>query len=164
MCEIIIGPGFGFTVIVMVAVAAHNPAVGVNVYKVVVVLFNAGDQVPVTPLVEVVGNAASTAPEQTGATCTNSGTVSVPVDVIVTGAWVVQPLASFTVTVYDPAGSPVKTLLAWNVTALRLYVSAPVPPVAVAVIVPSLSPPQDAGDALRVSEGAGRFNTVTGID
>ena len=53
-----------FTVMVIEAVVAHKPAVGVNVYKVVVVLFNAGDQVPVTPLEEVVGSAESVAPEQ----------------------------------------------------------------------------------------------------
>ena len=39
-----------------------------KVYVVVVVLFNAGAQVPVIPLFDVVGNAASTAPEQIAAT------------------------------------------------------------------------------------------------
>ncbi|RQO30963.1 hypothetical protein DBR32_09650 [Taibaiella sp. KBW10] len=39
----------------------------------VAVLFKAGDQVPVTPLVEVVGNAVSVAPEQIEATCVNAG-------------------------------------------------------------------------------------------
>jgi hypothetical protein len=38
-------------------------------------LFNAGDQVPVTAFVEVVGNAAMFAPEQTAATCVNVGVV-----------------------------------------------------------------------------------------
>ena len=66
-----------FTVMVMVAVVAHNPAVGVNVYKVVVVLFIAGNQVPVMPLVEVVGNAESEAPAQIAVTCVNVGTVGV---------------------------------------------------------------------------------------
>ena len=37
------------------------------------VLFNAGDQVPVIPLLEVVGNAANTAPEQIAATAVNVG-------------------------------------------------------------------------------------------
>ena len=63
-----VGVTFGLTVMVMVAVVAHNPAVGVKVYKVVVVLFNAGDQVPVMPLVEVVGKAAKVPPAQIGAT------------------------------------------------------------------------------------------------
>ena len=40
----------------MVAVVAHCPVVGVNVYVVVAVLLIAGDQVPVIALFEVVGN------------------------------------------------------------------------------------------------------------
>ena len=40
---------------------------------VVAVLFNAGDQVPVIPLFEVVGNALNIAPEQIGATPVNVG-------------------------------------------------------------------------------------------
>jgi len=40
---------------------------------VVVVLSNAGVQVPVMPLLEVVGNAVSVAPEQIGATAVNVG-------------------------------------------------------------------------------------------
>jgi hypothetical protein len=43
------------------------------VYVVVVVLSKAGDQVPVMPLVDVVGNADKVAPEQTGATALNVG-------------------------------------------------------------------------------------------
>ncbi|AWI25264.1 hypothetical protein HYN49_04780 [Flavobacterium pallidum] len=67
---------FGWlTVMVIVAVFAHCPAVGVKVYVVVAVLFKAGDHVPATPLFEVVGNAASVAPEQIGATCVNAGVV-----------------------------------------------------------------------------------------
>jgi hypothetical protein len=58
---------------VIVAVLAHNPVVGVNVYSVVAVLFTAGDQVPVTAFVDVVGNAANVVPEQTAATCVNVG-------------------------------------------------------------------------------------------
>ena len=64
---------FGFTVMVKVAVVAHNPAVGVNVYVVVAVLFKAGAQVPVIPLVEVVGKADNVPPEQIGATAVNVG-------------------------------------------------------------------------------------------
>ena len=63
-----VGVIFGLTVMVIVAVVAHNPAVGVNVYVVVAVLFIAGDHVPVTPLFEVVGKADKAAPEQIGTT------------------------------------------------------------------------------------------------
>ena len=68
-----VGVMFGLTVIVKVVVVAHCPAVGVNVYVVVAVLFSAGAQVPVIPLVDVVGNGANTAPEQMGATALNVG-------------------------------------------------------------------------------------------
>jgi F0F1-type ATP synthase membrane subunit c/vacuolar-type H+-ATPase subunit K len=70
-----VGVVFGVIVIVIVCVVAHNPAVGVNVYTVVEVLFIAGDQVPVTPLFDVVGNAASGSPLQIGFTCVNVGVV-----------------------------------------------------------------------------------------
>ena len=48
------------------------------------VLFNAGDQVPVIPLFDVVGNAASTTPEQIAATGVNVGvmTASIVTDVV----------------------------------------------------------------------------------
>ena len=39
------------------------------------VLFNAGDQVPVIPLLEVVGSADKVAPEQMGATALNVGVI-----------------------------------------------------------------------------------------
>ncbi len=42
---------------------------------VVVVLFNAGDHVPVIPLFDIVGNADKLAPEQIGETCVNVGFV-----------------------------------------------------------------------------------------
>ena len=38
-------------------------------------LSNAGDQIPVIPLLEVVGNAVSVAPEQIGVTAVNVGVV-----------------------------------------------------------------------------------------
>ena len=63
----------GVTVIVSVVVVAQSPAVGVNVYVVVVVLFNAGVQTPVIPFSDVVGNAANTVPEQIAATGVNVG-------------------------------------------------------------------------------------------
>jgi hypothetical protein len=79
-----VGVTFGLTVIVIVAVVAHCPAVGVKVYVVVAVLFKAGAQVPVIPLFEVVGNGDKVAPEQIGATAVNVGvTIGLTVMVIV---------------------------------------------------------------------------------
>jgi hypothetical protein len=60
--------GKGFTVMVIVAVVAHNPAVGVKVYAVVLALFKAGAHVPVMPLFEVVGKAERLPPAQIAAT------------------------------------------------------------------------------------------------
>ena len=57
----------GFTTIVMVALTAHCPGAGVNVYVVVAVLFIAGVQVPVMLLFDVVGK-LMVAPLHTGAT------------------------------------------------------------------------------------------------
>jgi hypothetical protein len=68
-----VGVTFGLTVMVKVVVVAHCPAVGVKIYVVVAVLFNAGDQVPVIPLVDVVGKADKVAPEQIGATAVKVG-------------------------------------------------------------------------------------------
>jgi hypothetical protein len=70
-----VGVLLAVTVIVKVAVVAHCPAVGVNVYVVVVVLSNAGAHVPVYPLVEVVGKADKVPPEQIGATVVNVGVI-----------------------------------------------------------------------------------------
>ena len=70
-----VGVVFGLTVIVSVAVVAHCPTDGVNVYIVVAVLFNAGDQVPVMPFSDVVGKADNVAPEQIAATGLNVGVI-----------------------------------------------------------------------------------------
>ena len=59
-----VGVTLGVIVIVSCVVVAHCPAVGVKVYVVVVVLLIEGDQLPVMPLVEVVGNAGTLAPLQ----------------------------------------------------------------------------------------------------
>ena len=59
---------------------------------VVAVLFKAGAQVPVIPLVEVVGNAAKAAPEQIDATELKVG-VTFGFTVTVTVAVPVQPVA-----------------------------------------------------------------------
>ena len=68
-----VGVMFGFTVIVSVAVVAHCPAAGVKVYTVVAVLFNAGLQVPVILLSDVVGSALNTSPLHIGATALKVG-------------------------------------------------------------------------------------------
>jgi phosphate starvation-inducible membrane PsiE len=66
--QLIVALKIGLTVMLSVVVVAHCPADGVNVYKVVVVLFNAGLQVPAIPFEEVVGNAANAAPVHIAAT------------------------------------------------------------------------------------------------
>ena len=58
---------------VIVAVVTHVPPVGVKVYSVVAVLFNAGNQVPEISLLEVVGKALKLLPEQMAATCVKVG-------------------------------------------------------------------------------------------
>ena len=74
----------GLTLIVSVAVEAHCPPAGENVYVVVAVLSRAGAQDPLIPLFEVVGSGESGSPEQIGATGSNVGTVlAVTVTVIV---------------------------------------------------------------------------------
>ena len=56
----------------MVAVDAHSPVVGVNVYVVVAALLIAGDQVPLIAFVEVVGK-LNVSPAQIADTCVNVG-------------------------------------------------------------------------------------------
>ena len=83
-----VGVMFGLTVMVNVAVLAHCPAVGVKVYVVVAVLFKAGAQVPLIPLLDVVGKGDNTAPEHIAATGVNVG---VMIGFIVTGVVAVTP-------------------------------------------------------------------------
>ena len=80
-----VGAAVAFTVIVNAAGVAHCPNAGVKVYVVVAVLFNAGDQLPVMPLSDVVGNGDNAAPEQIGATALNVG-VTLALTVIVNAA------------------------------------------------------------------------------
>ena len=61
-----------FTLTVMVVFVAHCPAVGVNVYVVVAVLFIAGVQTPVMLLFDVVGS-VNEPPAQIAAICANVG-------------------------------------------------------------------------------------------
>lgn len=77
-------------VMVMVVGFAHWLLLGVKVYVVVEVLFNAGDQVPVIPLIDVVGNAEIVFPLQTGATWLKVGFtfgLIVIVNVVVVAHW-----------------------------------------------------------------------------
>ena len=70
-----VGTIFGFTVIVNVVVVAHCSVAGVNVYVVVAILFNAGDQVPDIPLFEVVGKALRFCPMHIGANAVKVGVI-----------------------------------------------------------------------------------------
>ena len=58
---------------VKVVNVAHCPAFGAKVYNVVCTLFNAGDQVPEIPLLEIVGKADKVSPLQIGFTAENIG-------------------------------------------------------------------------------------------
>lgn len=85
-----VGVTFWLTVIVNEVVVAHWPVFGVKVYKVVLVLFNAGDQVPVIPFVVVVGNGLNVWPEQIGLTALNVGVtfgVTLTVNVVEFAHW-----------------------------------------------------------------------------
>jgi hypothetical protein len=76
---VIVAVGNEFTAIDIVAVVAHVGDVvdvGVNVYVVVVVLFNAGDQLPAILLLDVVGNAFKVPPVQIAGICVNVGVVN----------------------------------------------------------------------------------------
>ena len=69
-----VGVVLELTTTVSDAVSAHGPAgSGVNTYVVVVVLFNEGDQVPLKPLLEVVGSGLKAPPLQIGAIKLNVG-------------------------------------------------------------------------------------------
>ena len=82
--------GNGFTVIVNVVGVAHWPGVGVNVYVVVAVLFKAGAQVPVIPLLDVEGRGNNGIPEHISGIGVNPGTTigfTVMINVVVTAHW-----------------------------------------------------------------------------
>ena len=61
---------------------------------VVVVLFNAGAQLPVMPFNDVVGNAVNVAPEQIAAIGLKVGVVDAPEMPMATPVVTIQPLAS----------------------------------------------------------------------
>ena len=80
-----------------------------------------------------------------------------------TVAVLVQAFASFTVIVNGPAARFENTFEAWNVVPSFEYVKAPVPPPAVAVMVP-VAPPLQSGFVLAsVSVMAGGLVSVTGV-
>jgi hypothetical protein len=69
-----VGVIIGVTVTSIVVDVAHWPASGVNVYvPLTVLLTTAGDQVPVIPLSDVVGNTGTAVPEQIGAIAAKVG-------------------------------------------------------------------------------------------
>jgi hypothetical protein len=83
--------GFGKTNMDTGNVVAHCPPFGVNVYiPEIVLLTTAGDQVPITPLVDVVGKVGAVVPLQNGAIVANVGTsvsVTVTDNVVVVAHW-----------------------------------------------------------------------------
>ena len=79
-----VGVTIGLTVIVMVWVNTHCSASGVNVYVVVVVLSNAGLQLPVIPSLDVMGKGDKVSPLHIGGIWVNVGvTIGLTVIVIV---------------------------------------------------------------------------------
>ena len=77
----------------------------------------------------------------------------------VTEAVLIHPLASLTVTVYDPGERLVNTPEAWKVLPLILYCKAPKPPVPNTVMLPLLLP-QVAEEGIAVSKGVAPLNMV----
>ena len=65
----------GITTKVVVVVVAHCPGFGKKVYNRVTVLSRAGDHVPTTPFVDVVGNGDKKSPEQIGASGLKLGVI-----------------------------------------------------------------------------------------
>ena len=125
-----VGVTFAFTVMVIVAVVAQRPAVGVKVYSVVAVLFNAGDQVPVISFVEVVGKADKVAPAQMAATAVKVGvtfafTAKLPAEVPV-------PAGVVTVTTPEPIGPAGRVAVIWVLLTVKLATATPLTVTAVA--------------------------------
>jgi hypothetical protein len=86
-----VGVIIGLTVTSIVVAVAHWPASGVKVYvPLTVLLTTAGDQVPVMPLSDVVGNVGAVVPEQIGAIAAKVGVtagVTVTFIVVVVAHW-----------------------------------------------------------------------------
>ena len=68
-----VGVTIGFTTMISVTIVADWPIAGVNVYVVVVVLSNAGVQIPMILLVDLIGNGDNVPPTQIAATGENVG-------------------------------------------------------------------------------------------
>ena len=68
-----VGVTIGFTVMISVTIVADWPIAGVNVYVVVVILSNAGVQIPMILLVDLIGNGDNVPPTQIAATGENVG-------------------------------------------------------------------------------------------
>ena len=92
-----VGVMFGLIVTDIVAVVAHCPAVGVNVYVVVAVLLIAGDHDPVNPFVAVVGS-VNAPPLHIGVTWVNVGVTKPAFAAIVTKSVSVHPIDDSTTT------------------------------------------------------------------
>jgi hypothetical protein len=92
-----VGVPKGLTTIVIVAVVAQRPVVGVNVYRVVFMLSKAGAHVPVTPLFEVVGNGAKVAPAQIGSTWVNTGAVGEVTTIVMVAVVAQRPVVGVNV-------------------------------------------------------------------
>ena len=115
-----------FTVTVIVAVDAHWPVVGVNVYVVVAALFIAGDQVPLIAFVEVVGK-LNDPPAQIAAICVNVGTTT--------------PVLTDTVIVAVVAHCPVVGVNVYVVVAVLLIAGDHVPVIALFDVVGNVNEP-----------------------
>ncbi len=77
---------------VIVVAVAHKPVSGVKVYVVVLLLEIRGDQVPVIPLLEVVGKALSVAPSQTGSTWVKLGTTGGSMRIVIAAVVAHEPV------------------------------------------------------------------------
>jgi len=85
-----------FIVIVIVAVVAHCPAVGVNVYSVVVILLISGAHVPLMPLSDSRGSGGMGAPAGYSGTIPEKVGVTIESTVAVTGVRIseIQPVVA----------------------------------------------------------------------
>ena len=72
-----VGVVSALTLIVIVVEIAHSPALGLKVYVVVAMLFIVGDQFPLNPSIEVIGN-VSVLPAQIGSIGLNVGVTGGP--------------------------------------------------------------------------------------
>ena len=146
-----VGVIFGFTTTVNGVETAHCPVAGAKVYVVVAKLFNAGDQVPITELFEVVGKADSVAPEQICATEVNVG-VTLGFTTIVNGV--------------ETAHCPVAGAKVYVVVAKLFNTGAHVPVTELLDVVgkgDSVAPEQIGATAVKVGVTFGFTTIVNGV-